>query len=177
MPVRYQQDQGRVACFPGIAAWQSRVVGALLFLLLMAPQAGLAKCKEKPAVWMNERTAASHLLSSRKFVFPAVLPVLAQVRSVVVLVTVNRAGDVCEAKAETGPTELRAAAEKIVRSSWRYRPFLLDWKPVVVQMPVTVNFVISADRKDARIPKIAGADRLLMLPGTPLLRGSGTTIL
>jgi hypothetical protein len=125
---------------------------------------------------MNERTAASHLLSSRKFVFPAVVPVLARIRSVVVIVTVNRAGGVCEAKAETGPRELRAAAEKIVKTSWHYRPFLLDWKPVVVQMPVTVNFVISADRQDARTPKIAGAGRSPSFPGTsqPFAWGTAT---
>jgi Gram-negative bacterial TonB protein C-terminal len=145
-----------------------------LFLLLASPHGCLAQCKEKPTVWMNELTAASHLLSSRQLVFPAVLPVLAHVRSVVVRVTVDRAGAVCEARAETGPIELRAAAEKIVQASWRYRPFLLDWKPVVVQMPVTVNFVISADRKDTRLPKIAGAGRLLLLPGLYRLPGSGT---
>lgn len=168
-----QINQTLIARFPGIERRKSCIVGAVLFFLLIAPQAGLARCKEKPTAWMNERTAASHLLSSRKFVFPAVLPVLAHVRSVEVLVTVDRTGGVCEAKAETGPTELRAAAEKIVRTYWRYRPFLLDWKPVVVQMPVTVNFVISADRKDSHIPRIAGAGRLLQLPGKSLPSGPG----
>ena len=151
------------------------MAGAVLFLLLAASQAGLAQCAEKPTVWMSERTAASHLLASRKFVFPAVVPVLAHIRSVVVIVTINRTGGVCEARAEAGPAELRAAAEKIARTSWRYRPFLLDWKPVVVQTPVTVNFVISADRKDARIQEIAGARRLAMPSGMHLMPGSGTT--
>jgi hypothetical protein len=152
------------------------ILGVLLFLLSATPQAGLARCTEKPTVWMNERTAASHLRSSRKFVFPAVVPVLVRVRSVVVMVTVNRAGGVCEAKAKTGPAELQAAAERIVRTSWRYRPFLLDWKPVVVQMPVTVNFVISADRKDARIPEVASAGRLPSLPAIsqPFALGKST---
>jgi hypothetical protein len=175
MPVGHQQDQERIVRFSGMARRRGCIVGALFFLLLAASQAGLAECTEKPTVWMNERTAASHLLSSRKIVFPAVVPVLAHIRSVVVIVTINRTGGVCEARAEAGPTELRAAAEKIARTSWRYRPFLLDWKPVVVQIPVTVNFVISLDRKDRTIPDLAGIGVPPIIPGTAPRFGLGTT--
>jgi Gram-negative bacterial TonB protein C-terminal len=150
------------------------MLGAVLFFLFATPQASLAQCAGKPTVWMNERTADLHLLSSRKFVFPAVVPVLARIRNVVVMVTVNRKGVVCRAKADVGPMELQAAAEKIVRASWRYRPFLLDRKPVVVQFPVTVHFVISADRKDAREPEFADASP--MLPGASLPFGPRTAV-
>lgn len=150
------------------------VPGAVLFSLLAASQSGIAQCTEKPVVWMNERTAASHLLASRKFVFPADVPMLAHIRSVIVTVTVNRKGHVCEAKATAGPAELREAAEKIVRNSWRYRPFLLDRKPVVVQLPVTVNFVFSADRKDVRTPEIADAGGLRLHSETFLWVQQGT---
>lgn len=131
------------------------VLATLLIFIFAASRQGIAQCSEKPTVWMNERTAASHLLASRKFVFPAGAAVLAQIRTVVVTVTIDRMGAVCKAKASAGPTELRPAAERIVKSSWRYRPFLLDRKRVVVQFPVTVNFVLSADRRNGKVPEIA----------------------
>ena len=177
MPVGHRQDQERIMRFSGIARQQGCIVGALFFLLSAASRTGLARCTEKPTVWMSERTAASHLLSSHKFVFPAVAPMLAHIRSVVVVVTINRKGSVCEARAEAGPTELRAAAEKIARTYWRYRPFLLDRKPVVVQIPVTVNFVMSVDRKDRTTPDLATTRVSPMIPGTAPRFGLGTASL
>lgn len=152
------------------------MLGVVLFLLVAPPRVGLAECTGAPTVWMSEHTAASHLLSSRKIVFPAVMPVLARLRDVVVTVTVNRNGGVCKAKAEAGPVELRAAAEKVVKTSWRYRPFLLDRKPVVVQFPVTVHFVISLDRKDAQTPEVARGGAWPTLPGTSLPSSTGIAI-
>jgi len=169
MVVAQQRFRGGVAHLSGRVQGQARLLGALLILVLAATQAGFSQCTKGPTVWMNERTAASHLLKSIKFVFPADVPTLAQIRSVVVIVTVNRKGRICEANAAAGPTELRQSAEKIVRSSWRYRPFLLDRKPVVVQFPVTVNFVLSADKRDAKVPEIAG---ILPENAIPILRTS-----
>jgi hypothetical protein len=174
--VEYRQLHRSTLRFSRAAGKRTGMLGAVLFLLFAAPGAGFAECTGKPTVWMNERTAASHLLSSRKFVFPAVVPVLARIRNVVVTVTVNRKGDICNVNAGAGPAGLRAAAEKIVRSSWRYRPFLLDRKPVVVQFPVTVHFVISADRRDERNPEVARAGEWPMLPGTPLPLGKRIAI-
>ena len=163
--MEHRQLQSSVAHFIGAMRHQGGILAALLFLVLAASQPVLAQCPEKPTVWMSEQTSASHLLSSRKFVFPVDVPALAHIRSVVVIVTVDRKGNVCEARAKAGPRELWAAAQRVVRTSWRYRPFLLDWKPVVVQMPVTVNFVISLDRKDRTIPDLAAIGMPPMLPG------------
>lgn len=166
-----QRFRGRVARLSGRIQGQARVLGALLIFVLAATQAGFSQCTKGPTVWMNERTAASHLLKSMKFVYPAEAPMLAHIRSVVVIVTVNRKGRICEANATAGPTELRQSAEKIVRRSWRYRPFVLDQKPVVVQFPVTVNFVLSADKRDAKVPEVGG---VLPENAIPILRaGSG----
>ncbi|HZT70909.1 MAG TPA: energy transducer TonB [Terriglobia bacterium] len=129
----------------------------VLLAVFAVPLKGIAGCSEQPTVWMDESTAASHLLTSRKFVFPAVVPVLAQIRSVTVIATVGRKGEICGAKAEAGGGEFREAAENIVKTSWRFRPFLLDRKPVVAQFPVTVNFVLSVDRQDVRAPEMAWA--------------------
>jgi hypothetical protein len=87
---------------------------------------------------MDERTAASHLLSKRDLEVPAAFP-LARVNEVKLLVTVDRDGAICDVRAMAGPKELRPAAVQIVWNHWRYRRFLVDWKPTVVQFPVTVR--------------------------------------
>lgn len=143
-----------------------RVAGALLILALAVSEAYAAQCTEKPTVWLTEEMAASHLLASRKFVFPAVVPALGHIRSVVVMVTVSRKGKICKAKAKTGPPDLRDAAERVVKTSWRYRPFLLDGKPVVAQFPVTVNFLLSADKKDVKSLEVT---EVLPLDSIPFL--------
>ncbi|MEJ2008698.1 MAG: energy transducer TonB [Acidobacteriota bacterium] len=158
--MRQHRFRKQVAFIPGRIQRKVQVLGALLILAFAVSRAGFAKCREKPTVWMNERTAASHLITSLKFVFPAGAPVLARIRSVVVIVTVDRTGRICEGKAAAGPMELRRSAEKIVKSSWRYRPFFLDGKRVIVQFPVTVNFVLPAGKRYVKTPELAG-----VLPG------------
>lgn len=153
--MRHHRFQRRSAWIRGMFQPQFFLLASLL-IFFAAPQMGLAQCSEKPTVWMSEHTAASHLLASRKIVFPAEAPVLVQIRKVVVTVTVNRRGAICQAKASAGPKELWQAAEQNVKSFWRYRPFLLDGKAVVVQFPVTVHFVLSADKRSAKVSEIAG---------------------
>jgi hypothetical protein len=113
------------------------------------PQSGAAQCSEEPTVLMDERTAESHLLSKKDLVLPAEVPELARVRAVVLLVTVDREGTICAVKPVLGPKELQEAAVKTVKEHWRYRRFLLDWKPVVVHFPVTVKFALP--RNESRI--------------------------
>jgi hypothetical protein len=90
---------------------------------------------------MDERTAATHLLAKRDVEIPADLAWFSQVEKVVLLVTVDRQGTICDLKAVSGPAELRRIAARVVKKHWRFRPFLVDWKPVAVQFPVTVRFV------------------------------------
>ena len=151
-----QRFRRRVACIGGRIRLEAYVMGALVILTFALSRAGMAQCTERPVVWMNEGTAASHLLSNLKFVFPAGVPALARIQSVVVVVTVNRKGHICKANAAAGPKEFRRSAETIVKKACRYRPFLLDSKPVVVQFPVRVNFVVSADKREVKIPEVAG---------------------
>jgi hypothetical protein len=70
------------------------------------------------------------------------VPKLALLRKVSLLVTVDREGTICEVRAVAGPKELRRLAIRTVRKHWRYRPFLVDWKPVVARFPVSVRFVL-----------------------------------
>ncbi len=115
------------------------VVVCVVLAPLLSPLA-VAACKEKPTVWMDEATAASHLLSKRDLVAPTARP-LTRIAEVVLMVTVDREGAICDAQPLTGPKDVKAAAVKIVLDHWRYRRFLVDWKPVVAQFPVTVKAV------------------------------------
>ncbi len=94
---------------------------------------------------MDERTAESHLLAKKDFVLPEEAPRHFRIEKVVVLITVDRDGDVCEVKAWKGRKDLRLSAVQIVKEHWRYRRFLVDWKPVVAQFPGTVNFLLSKE--------------------------------
>jgi len=134
----YLARSARRAMIPGKAC-------ASAFVLLFAlgvPCSGAAQCTEEPTILMDERTAESHLLAKKDLVLPADVPELAKVRTVVLLVTVDREGTICEVKPVLGPKELQGAAVKTVKVHWRYRRFLLDWKPVVAQFPVTVKFAL-----------------------------------
>ena len=117
-----------------------RVWLSLLVLVLLSPVVCAGQCGETPAVEMSERTAESHLLEKKDPELPAGSDKLVRVRVVVVLVTVDREGAICDARAVRGPEELREAAVEAVKKHWKYRPFLVNWKPVVARFPVTVTF-------------------------------------
>ena len=110
-------------------------------VMFLAPVALAGACREKPSVQMDERAAQSHLLAKKDPELPAGDGMLVRARRVVVLVTVDREGTICDAKAVRGPEELREAAARAVKKHWKFRPFLVDWKPVVAQFPVSVRFV------------------------------------
>ena len=112
--------------------------GLTLILGFLISHQVFAACGAEPTVWMDESTAASHLLSRRDIEVPTALPI-ARLQEVKLQVTVDREGTICEVLPLTAPKELREAAAKIVRDHWRYRRFLVDWNPVVVQFPVTVK--------------------------------------
>lgn len=122
--------------------WKPGASLLALFCALGFPQVGAARCSEEPTILMDERTAESHLLSKKDLVLPPDVPELARVRTVVLLVTVDREGTICEVKPVLGRKELQEVAVKTVKEHWRYRRFLLDWKPVVAQFPVTVRFAL-----------------------------------
>jgi hypothetical protein len=114
--------------------------GVALALSLAVPEFCRAQCRETPTVLMDERTAETHLLARRDPELPTNAPALARVEPVTVLVTVDRQGAICEVRPLAGPQRLRSRAVRAVKKHWRYRPFLVDWKPVVARFPVTVRF-------------------------------------
>jgi len=115
-------------------------VGAVVLVLGVARLCGAA-CSERPTVAMDERTAASHLMAKRDVELPEGMAWFTEVQKVVLLVTVDRRGTICDLKPVAGPAELKKVAMEVVKRHWRYRPFLVDGKPVVAQFPVTVRFV------------------------------------
>lgn len=113
--------------------------GVLVLVLGVSWPCG-AVCSERPTVMLDERAAATHLLSSTDPELPVNLAWRGVTREVIVRVTVDRRGTICDLKALAGLRELRKPALEAVKKHWRYRPFLVDWKPVVVQFPVRVRF-------------------------------------
>lgn len=115
---------------------------AALLLSWVTPPTCAAQCRETPTVQMDERTAGSHLLAKKDLVLPERIPRRFRIEKVVLLITVDREGAICEVQAKTGPKGLRHSAVQTVKEHWRYRRFLVDWKPVVAQFPVTVKFLL-----------------------------------
>ncbi len=142
--------QGRRAFF-GFVAQPRRGLAALCWATsFLVPTSAAAQCRETPSVHMDEQTAESHLLAKRDPELPPGASGLVQRRKVVVLVTVDRQGVVCDVKPLTGQRELRKAAVAAVKKHWKYRPFLVDWKPVSARFPVSVVFVKSRGGTDLR---------------------------
>ncbi len=110
-------------------------------LIFLAPTALAAACREKPEVQMDERSGESHLVAKKNPELPPSHSRLLRLHRVVVVVTVDREGAICDAKAVRGPEDLRGLAVSAVKKHWKYRPFLVDWEPVVAQFPVSVTFV------------------------------------
>ena len=122
---------------------------ALLCVLLALPRPAGGVCREPPAVWMGEATAASHLLAWRDALLPAGTAHLGLRRMVVLRVTVDRQGKICEVSPVAGRRALIDTAVRTVKKHWRYRRFLVDGRPAVVQFPFTLRFVLPPE--DRRI--------------------------
>jgi hypothetical protein len=132
----------RLVCRGNILAISKfALCAASLGLILGVPELCRAQCPESPTVLMDERTAETHLLARKDPELPTNAPRFAGVKKVTLLVTVDRKGRICDVRPVAGPQELRSRAVRAVEQDWHYRPFLVDWKPVVARFPVTVRFV------------------------------------
>jgi hypothetical protein len=155
----------------GSARWRSCASALLLIFVSDIVRPCAAQCSEKPTVMMNESAAETHLLAKKYPELPAHISPLVPIQEVTVLVTVNRKGVICGVKAVEGPEELRPAAVRTVKEHWRYRPFRVNWQPVVAQFPVRVRFVLP--KREPRM--IAGwAARAPMSPASNAARASTT---
>jgi len=142
------------------ALFADKVLGCALISAFALAADAAAQCREKPTVQMDERTAESHLLEKKDPELPAAASGLVRLRRIVLLVTVDREGTICDVRPLTGPKELRRAAVTVVKKHWKYRPFLVDWKPVVVRFPVSVTFVVpkSGPEMKAKAPETSAPE-------------------
>ncbi len=140
--------QPRLVCrFRVMAGKRDALAAVMLALAFAVPHIARAVCPEKPTVQMDEFTARSHLTAKRDVELPAALSRFTRPQVVMLLVTVDRRGSICDLRPVAGPAELQREAMKVVKKHWRFRPFRVDWKPVVVQFPVTVRCVPSRREK------------------------------
>ncbi len=139
--------------------------GAVPAGALVVPGLCRAQCRETPTVLMDERTAETHLLARKDLELPTNAPRFADVKKVTLLVTVDRKGTICDARPVAGPQELRSRAVRAVKAHWRYRPFLVDWKPVVARFPVTVRFVTR--KAEPRLMALASRSPLIAVSLIP----------
>jgi len=132
----------RLVCWGNVfGVFKFTLCGASLALILGVPDRCRAECRESPVVLVDERTAETHLLARKDPELPTNAPGFEGVTKVTLLVTVDRKGTVCDVRPIAGPQELRGRAVRAIKQHWRYRPFLVDWKPVAARFPVTVRFV------------------------------------
>ncbi len=121
----------------------------LLLSSLAIAGPGRGACADSPAVFMDESTAASHLVAKRGPGIPADAPRLFRLERVVLWLTVDRSGRICDLTPALGSPELIREAIQLVRTSWKYRRFLIDWKPATVQFPVTLWLVASKSKTES----------------------------
>jgi protein TonB len=82
------------------------------------------------------------LLTSVRPAYPRLAQAARIQGAVVLLVTISREGLVENIRVVNGHPMLVGAAMDAVRQ-WRYRPYLLNGKPIEVETQITVNFMIS----------------------------------
>ena len=97
--------------------------------------------KEKP-VTVSSGVIAGLLLHKVDPVYPKDAREAKVSGSVVMLVIIDNEGRIANLSAVAGPALLRDAALNAV-NQWRYKPYLLNGKPVFVKSQITVNFNIA----------------------------------
>jgi TonB family protein len=91
------------------------------------------------AVRVSEAAMNAQLLVSRVPVMPERLRETGATGVVRLQANINREGTVSHLRVLDGPTDLRRPAVEAV-SAWRYRPYIVDGKPVDVSTTITVDF-------------------------------------
>jgi TonB family protein len=101
--------------------------------VLVAPQPGPAAAHQ-PA-----RLQTGELIFYAEPHFPKPKNGRASTETIKVRATVGQQGQVIDVKPVTGPPNLFPAAKKAIRE-WRYKPTLLNEKPIQFQQDVTIEF-------------------------------------
>jgi TonB family protein len=96
-----------------------------------------------PAVHVVKSPQAGTLVKKVAPVYPKAARYLGIQGTVRMGAVISKDGDVIDLEVLDGPIELVASAVDAVRD-WKYRPYLLEGKPVAVQTEITVNYQLNA---------------------------------
>jgi TonB family protein len=115
----------------------------------------LSSASAKPsATWGPATAAAEHAPTSGQAQAHPPYPLLTQATSiqgsVLLQALIAADGAVEELRVISGPTILVSAARQAVQQ-WRFKPYLLNGKPVETFARVTVNFAIDVSNTEARV--------------------------
>lgn len=117
---------------PAVAVWPPASGSAQASGLTTQPAA-----PSRP-LYVPAPTMIGYALASPRPVYPSSLASGVS-GAVAVEMTVSRLGDVISARAVSGPPQLRAAAAVAARG-WRFRPYLVDGRPVEVSTTLQFSF-------------------------------------
>jgi len=97
------------------------------------------------AVKVSNSVAAGLLLQKAQPIYPPKAKAACVQGAVVLNTRINKNGVVDDARAQSGDPLLTDAAVDAVKK-WRYRPYLLNGRPVAVETTVTINFSLAGCR-------------------------------
>jgi periplasmic protein TonB len=126
----------------GVTGGTGTGIGRSIADILAAPVAPVqAPVPTRPAP-VSTGVMQGLLLTSVRPAYPRLAQAARIQGAVVLLVTISREGLVENIRVVNGHPMLVGAAMDAVRQ-WRYRPYLLNGKPIEVETQITVNFMIS----------------------------------
>jgi protein TonB len=85
---------------------------------------------------------SKNLISSPKPAYPPAARLQRVEGDVVVRVLISENGTIEKATAVTGPVPLRGAAESAMQQ-WRYKPYIVEGKPIKVQTEMNFHFTLN----------------------------------
>jgi TonB family protein len=93
-------------------------------------------------VQLSAGVARGRLLQATTPVYPPIAKAMRITGTVVLQATISRSGSISEMKVLNGPPMLRQSALDAVKT-WRYRPFLLNGRPVEVETTINVVYTLT----------------------------------
>jgi protein TonB len=96
------------------------------------------------AIQVSSGTMAGSLISRPDPVYPPVAKAAHIQGAVILHAIITKTGDVEDLQAVSGPPMLQGAAMDAVRR-WKYKPYLLNGEPTMVDTTITVNFTFGSD--------------------------------
>jgi TonB family protein len=106
---------------------------------------GISSVEAAGAIKVNPSIMDENLIVQRVPAYPEVAKISRIQGNVVMQALISKEGTVKRVHVMEGDSRLRSAAEEAVYK-WRYRPYVLNGRPVEVATTVTVNFNLNRSR-------------------------------